>query len=125
MTTHSCLIVEDSPVMRQQLVFALARVDSVEVSEVDDGVHALRALAARRFDLVITDINMPIMDGLKLVRRMRADPLHRDVPVIVVTTEGADEDRQRALSLGANAYLVKPVQAAEVVELVRTLLPVR
>jgi two-component system chemotaxis response regulator CheY len=125
MTTHSCLIVEDSPLMRQQLVFALARVGGIEVSEADDGVHALRALATRRFDLVITDINMPIMDGLKLVRRLRAEPMHQGVPVIVVTTEGADEDRQRALSLGANAYLVKPVQATEVVSLVRELLALR
>jgi two-component system chemotaxis response regulator CheY len=125
MTTHSCLIVEDSPVMRQQLVFALARVGGIVVSEADDGIHALRALATRRFDLVITDINMPIIDGLKLVRRLRADPLHQGVPVVVVTTESADEDRQRALALGANAYLVKPVQAAEVVTLVRELLAPR
>jgi two-component system chemotaxis response regulator CheY len=125
MTTHSCLIVEDSPVMRQQLVFALARVGGIDVSEVDDGIHALKALAARRFDLVITDINMPIMDGLKLVRRLRAEPLHQGVPVIVVTTEGAGDDRERALALGANAYLVKPVQAAELVTLVRELLGLR
>ncbi len=125
MTPQHCLIVEDSPMMRQLLVFALARIKGLEVSEADDGVHALRALAGRRFDLVITDINMPIMDGLKLIRRMRADPLHKDVPIVVVTTEGASEDRQRALALGANAYLTKPVQAPEVVATVRALLGVR
>ena len=122
MAEHSCLVVEDSPMMRQLVVFALARIRELTVLEADDGVDALRKLASRRFDLIITDINMPIMDGLKLIKRIRGDEVHKDVPIIVITTEGANEDRQRALALGANVYITKPIQAPQVIERVKELL---
>jgi two-component system chemotaxis response regulator CheY len=112
MAEYSCLIVEDSPMMRQLLVFALARVKNLRVTEADDGVDGLRKLASAKYDVIITDINMPIMDGLKLVKRVRSDPVHKDTPIIIITTEGSQEDRQRALQLGANAYITKPIQAA-------------
>ncbi len=118
----SALVVEDSPPMRKMIVFALARIRGLRVVEADDGVDALRRLATARFDLVITDINMPILDGLKLVKRLRADEAYRDVPIIIITTEGAEEDRQRALALGATAYVTKPIQATQVIELVRQVL---
>src|SRR5688500_12006404 len=121
---YTCLVVEDSPVMRQLLVFALARVRNLRVVEADDGVDGLRKLAANRFDVIITDINMPVMDGLKLVRRIRSDPNHKDTPIIIITTEGSQEDRQRALQLGANAYITKPIQAPQVIAKVRELLGV-
>jgi two-component system chemotaxis response regulator CheY len=119
---YACLIVEDSPMMRQLLVFALARVKNVKVTEADDGVDGLRKLASGRFDIILTDINMPIMDGLKLVKRVRSDPAHKDVPIIIITTEGAQEDKRRALELGANAYITKPIQAPQVIAKVRELL---
>ncbi len=108
--------------MRQLIVFALSRVKQIRVTEAEDGVDGLRKLAANRFDILLTDINMPIMDGLKLVRRVRTDPTHKDIPVVVITTENADEDRQRALSLGANAYITKPIQAPNVIATVKGLL---
>jgi two-component system chemotaxis response regulator CheY len=117
-----CLLVEDSPMMRQLLVFALGRIRGLQVVEADDGVDAVRRLSSNRFDLLITDINMPIMDGLKLVARVRNDEVHRDMPVIVITAESAEEDRERALRLGANAFITKPIQAPEVVETVKRLL---
>ena len=122
MTRYRCLVVEDSQVMRQLLVFALQRVRELDVTEADDGVDALRKLAGNRFDLIITDINMPIMDGLKLVKRIRSDETYDEVPIIVVTTEGSQEDRQRALALGANAYITKPIQGPQVVAKVKELL---
>jgi two-component system chemotaxis response regulator CheY len=122
MSRMRCLVVEDSPMMRQLIVFALGRMRELEIVEADDGVDALRKLATGRFDIVLTDINMPIMDGLKLVRRLRTDPAYKDVPIIIITTEGAQEDRQRALALGANAYLTKPIRAPLVVAKVRELL---
>ena len=124
MADYSCLIVEDSPMMRQLLVFALARVKNLRVTEADDGVDGLRKLAAAKFDIIITDINMPIMDGLKLVKRVRSDPVHKDVPIIIITTEGAHEDKRRALELGANAYITKPIQAPQVIAKVRELLKI-
>jgi two-component system chemotaxis response regulator CheY len=117
-----CLVVEDSAMMRQLLVFALSRVKQVKVTEADDGVDGLRKLATTKFDIILTDINMPIMDGLKLVRRVRTDPVHKDVPIVIITTESAEEDRQRALALGANAYITKPIQAPQVIAKVRELL---
>jgi two-component system chemotaxis response regulator CheY len=125
MTNHySCLVVEDSPMMRQLLVVALSRIKNLSVTEADDGVDGLRKLATGRFDIILTDINMPIMDGLKLVKRIRTDPTHKDVPIIVITTEGSSADRQRALHLGANAYIIKPIQAPQVIEKVRELLKI-
>ena len=108
--------------MRQLLVFALSRVKQLRVTEADDGVDGLKKLATGKFDIILTDINMPIMDGLKLVKRVRMDPIHKDVPIVIITTESAEEDRQRALSLGANAYITKPIQAPQVIAKVRELL---
>ncbi|MCK9522645.1 MAG: response regulator [Proteobacteria bacterium] len=122
MAQYTCLVVEDSPMMRQLIVFALGRIRHLDVVEADDGVDGLKKLSAGKFDLVITDINMPIMDGLKLVKRIRTDAVHRDVPIMIITTEGAAEDRQRALQLGANAYITKPIQAPQVISKVKELL---
>src|SRR6478752_1734925 len=122
MAEYSCLIVEDSPMMRQLL--ALARVRNLRVTEADDGVDGLRKLASARYDIIVTDINMPIMDGLKLVKRVRSDPIHKDTPIVIITTEGSQEDRQRALQLGANAYITKPIQAPQVIATVKELLKI-
>ncbi|MFW5876934.1 MAG: response regulator [Myxococcota bacterium] len=122
MADYSCLVVEDSPMMRQLLVFALHRIKNLQVTEAEDGVDGLRKLTNEKFDMVITDINMPIMDGLKLVQRIRSDDKYKDVPIIIITTEGGSEDRQRALALGANAYITKPIQAPQVIAKVKELL---
>ena len=122
MSDYSCLVVEDSPMMRQLIVFALARVKRIQITEAEDGVDALRKLASTKYDLILTDINMPVMDGLTLVKRIRADANHAQTPIIVITTEGSTEDRQRAMALGANAYITKPIQAPQVIQKVKELL---
>jgi two-component system chemotaxis response regulator CheY len=119
---HACLIVDDSPMMRQLIVFALGRLKNIVVTECDDAIAGLKQLANERYDLVITDINMPVMDGLKLIRRIRGDERHKDVPIVVITTESGSEDRDRALALGANAYITKPIQAPQVLDTVKQLL---
>ena len=124
MTDFSCLVVEDSPMMRQLIVYALARIKNLAVTEADNGVAGLKKLATERYDLIITDINMPLMDGLKLVRRVRTDERHKDVPIIVITTEGTSEDRARAMALGATAYITKPIQAPQVIATVKSLLKI-
>ncbi len=118
----TALVVEDSPTMRQLIVFALSRIRGLAVIEADDGVDALKKLAGSRFDIILTDINMPIMDGLKLVKRVRGDEQLKAIPIVIITTEGAEEDRQRALALGANAYITKPIQAPQVISKVKALL---
>ena len=122
MERQRILIVEDSPTMRQLLVFALRRLSGVDIVEAQDGMDGLRKLSSDRFDLALIDINMPVMDGLKLIGLMRSEEALRDVPVVVITTEGAEQDRERALRLGANDYLTKPIQANRVLAVVRGLL---
>jgi len=124
MTNLKVLVVEDSPTMRQLIVFALKRIRGLQITEANDGVGGLKKLSAEKFDLILTDINMPIMDGLKLVSLIRNDPQYKEVPVVVITTEGAQEDRDRALALGANEYITKPIQTAKIIEVVRRLLSV-
>lgn len=122
MSDYTALVVEDSPTMRQLLVSALGQMGELKILEAEDGVDGLKQMREHQIDILITDINMPMMDGLKLVGMVRKDPKHRDIPIIIVTTEGAREDRDRGLSLGADAYLVKPVKPSEVVATVGDLL---
>ncbi len=122
MTGYKVLVVEDSPTMRQLIVFALKRIRGFQIVEANDGVDGLKKLSAEKFDLILTDINMPIMDGLKLVSMVRNDPNYKETPIIVITTEGATEDRERALALGANEYITKPIQTMKILETVRKLM---
>lgn len=124
MAEYRVLIVEDSPTMRQLIAFALKRIRGISIVEANDGVDGLKKLSSDRFDMVFTDINMPIMDGLKLVSLMRNDANYKTIPVVVITTEGAQEDRERALALGANDYITKPIQANKIVEVAKKLLNV-
>lgn len=124
MTGYKVLVVEDSPTMRQLIVFALKRIRGFQIVEANDGVDGLKKLSAEKFDLIVTDINMPIMDGLKLVSMVRNDPNYKETPIIVITTEGATEDRARALALGANEYITKPIQTMKILETVRKLMSV-
>ena len=124
MNRRQVLIVEDSPTMRQLLVFALRRLKHVELVEAQDGMDGLRKVSSDHFDLALIDINMPVMDGLKLISLMRGEESLRDIPIVVITTEGAQEDRDRALNLGANEYLTKPIQANRVLEVARGLLKI-
>ncbi len=116
------LIVEDSATMRQVLRFALTRLKNVEIVEAQDGLDGFRKLSADHFDLVLIDVNMPVMDGLKLIGLIRNDDDLHDIPIVVITTERAEEDRARAISLGANEYLTKPLQTNRVLAIAKALL---
>jgi two-component system chemotaxis response regulator CheY len=122
MAKKRILIVEDSPTMRQLLVFSLRRLRDVEIVEAQDGMDGLRKVSSDHFDIALVDINMSVMDGLKLIRLMRGEDALKDIPICVITTEGASDDRQRALALGANEYLTKPIQANKVLSVVKDLL---
>lgn len=116
------LVVDDSMQLRRSVMYALQRLGDLVCVEAQDGAEAIRKFQGSKFDLVLTDVNMPVLDGLKLIAHLRADPANQALPIIVITTESADADRQRALKLGASAYLIKPVQAQEVLETVQQLL---
>jgi two-component system chemotaxis response regulator CheY len=122
MAPTRALIVDDSKSMRRSLMFALQKIPGMVCVEARDGVDGMKKFGEGSFDVVLTDINMPVMDGLKLVNHIRSHPAHRELPIVVITTESAEEDRQRALALGASAYLIKPVRAGAVVETVKGLL---
>lgn len=124
MSDYNVLVVEDSPTMRQLIVFALKRIRGFRIVEANDGVDGLKKLSAEKFDLILTDINMPIMDGLKLVSMVRNDPNYKETPIVVITTEGATEDRERALALGANEYITKPIQTMKILDTVKKLMSV-
>ena len=123
MPARTALVVEDNPTMRQLIVFALGRIRGMRVEEASNGVEALQKLAPPAwFDIILTDVNMPVMDGLKLVQRVRADAELRSVPIVIITTETGAADRERALALGADAYIAKPIHASQVIETVSGLL---
>jgi two-component system, chemotaxis family, chemotaxis protein CheY len=122
MPEYNFLVVEDSPTMRQLITFALKRISGSKIVEANDGIDALKKLSSQKFDIILTDINMPIMDGLKLVSMVRNDPVHKAIPIIIITTEGADEDRKRGLALGANAYIAKPIQTTDLLNVVNQII---
>jgi two-component system chemotaxis response regulator CheY len=124
MSEYNFLIVEDSPTMRQLISFSLKRIQNAKIVEASDGVDALKKLTEGKFNLIIADINMPMMDGLKLLSIIRKDPQYNNVPVIIVTTEGAEADREKGMKLGANAYLSKPIQTNDLVKTVKDLLKI-
>ncbi|MBS2029583.1 MAG: response regulator [Deltaproteobacteria bacterium] len=116
------LVVDDSPMLRKSVVAALRRIDALHCVEAGDGGEGLKRLSKEHFDILLTDINMPVMDGLKLIAAVRQPPLGLKIPIVVITTESDSKDRDRALALGATRYMVKPVQAPEVIAAVKELL---
>jgi len=124
METTTFLVVEDSPTMRQLISFSLKRFKNAKIIEAVDGVDALKKLSGERIDLILTDINMPVMDGLKLVSLVRQNAQMRGIPIVIITTEGAEEDRERGLALGANAYISKPIQSSQLIKTISELLTV-
>lgn len=116
------LVVDDSAAMRSLLVATLETLGQVRVVQAANGFEALRVLPREKFDLVLTDINMPDINGLELLSFIRSNPLYHELPVIIISTEGSRKDIDRGLSLGANEYLVKPFIPQKLLELVQGLL---
>jgi two-component system, chemotaxis family, chemotaxis protein CheY len=106
------LIVEDSPAMRHLLNMALKR--AADVAEAPDGLEALKLLAQQRYDLVFVDLNMPVLDGMKLIKRVREDPSLNDTRICVVTTESSKATEEQARALGADFFLRKPIHRRDV-----------
>jgi len=117
------LIVEDSPTMRAMLVSALEELGSpVKITEAESGFEALRLLPRQSYDLILTDINMPDINGLELVAFVKKNDAYRSIPLLIVSTEGSDRDRDKGLALGADAYLVKPFHPEDLRRIARDLL---
>ena len=112
------LIVDDSSVMRKIVERALrqAGLDSLVVHEAGSGVEGLDVLKARPVDLILSDINMPAMDGLEFLRQIRAQNLAPGIPVVMITTESSEEHVKQAILAGAQGYIRKPFTAEQVKE---------
>ncbi|PLX82577.1 MAG: response regulator [Desulfuromonas sp.] len=113
------LIAEDSPTMRSLIVSTMATMDDYSFVEAANGFEALRILPREKVDLVITDINMPDINGLELVSFIKNHPNYKNTPLFIISTEGSERDREKGLKLGADAYLVKPFSPDELQTLVR------
>ena len=117
------LIVEDSATMRSLLASTLEEMDSaVKVTEACSGFEALRLLPREDYDLLVTDINMPDINGLELVSFVKSNAKYRSIPLIIVSTEGSERDRDKGLGLGADAYIVKPFEPQTLRDVARDLL---
>jgi two-component system chemotaxis response regulator CheY len=121
------LVVEDSSSMRAYLTTILesgSEAYDLEIVEAASGFEALKTLPHHKFDAILTDINMPDINGLELVSFLKNHPVYKSIPIMVISTESTDEDRRRAEALGAEEYLVKPFQTGDLIEKLRRLLKV-
>jgi CheY-like chemotaxis protein len=117
----SILVVDDSAVIRRVLELTLKRAGHLAVMA-SNGSEALDCLARHSIDLAFIDLDMPTMDGLTLVHKMRADERYRSVPVVVLTASGEDEDRSLAETEGVDAFLAKPASSQRLTDVVDRLL---
>ena len=117
----SVLIVDDCKTTRN-LVGLYLKSEGFSLVQAEDGLEALEKLARSQVDLIITDINMPRMDGVALTRALKEDDAYRAIPVIMLTTESSDRERANGMAAGAVGYLVKPVAQPRLIQEVRRVL---
>ena len=101
------LAVDDSSSMRQMVTFTL-KSQNYDVVQAEDGLSALKIAQSNKVDLILTDLNMPVMDGLALIKELRALPQYKTVPIIMLTTESSDKKKQEGKQAGATGWIVKP-----------------
>ena len=121
MTTH-VLLVEDND-LNAYLARYVLEADGFEVEWVTNGQLALEAAAARRPDIILMDLRMPVLDGYEATRRLKADPALRDVPVLAMSAQALPAERARALEAGCAAHIGKPIDVASLADQVRAWLP--
>jgi two-component system chemotaxis response regulator CheY len=114
---HSILAVDDSASMRQMVSFTLKN-SGYQVIEAIDGQDAIEKLNGKQVDLVLTDQNMPRMDGLSLVKNLRAMPQYKATPILILTTESSDQMKQQGRAAGATGWLVKPFDPVKLIEVI-------
>ena len=108
MSTKTILIADDSASMRAMLVAIVETIGDFQIVEASSGFEALRLLPRDRVDLILTDINMPDINGLELISYLRANANYKSIPVFIISTEGSAKDIKKGRQLGADEYLVKP-----------------
>ena len=116
---NKVLVVEDSATMRSLIASTVENLPEVEVVEAMNGFEALRILPQQPINLIITDINMPDINGLEIIHFVKNTPGYQSIPIIIVTTEKSAKDREKGLELGASEYITKPFDPADLLEIVR------
>ena len=125
MESKTFLVVDDSATIRQLLTLTLRKYNGgspLKIIEATDGREALEKVRLAHYDLVLTDIKMPNMDGLEFVQRVRTELANTELPIIIISTKGEEEDVARGMALGATAYLTKPVSAPKLLETIGRIL---
>ena len=118
------LIVEDSATTRALIRAVIDELGEYETVEAGSGFEALKMLPQQEYDLIVTDINMPDINGLELINFVRNNPRYNHLPIIIVSTERSEEDKKRGMALGATAYVTKPFKSSELQEVIKkTLVP--
>lgn len=112
------LIAEDSPTTRSLLISTIEPMEVYEIVEAASGFDALRLLPRGKVDLIITDINMPDINGLELINYIRNNPNYRSIPLFIISTESSEKDMEKGLALGANEYLAKPFDPVRLQDLI-------
>lgn len=116
------LVVDDSKTVRNLVAFIL-KSEGFSVTTAEDGLDGLEKLyAMTQVDLIVSDVNMPRMDGFAFIKTVREQDAYRDVPIVVLSTEGQEKDIQTGMRLGANLYMVKPAQPEKMVRNIKMLL---
>lgn len=115
------MVVDDSETVRQVLQLTLGNA-GYEVIEAEDGVEALSKLDGAKVDMMITDLNMPNMDGLELIHKVRAGKNHRFTPIVMLSTESSEEKKQAGRKAGASGWIVKPFKPEQLLKVVKMVL---
>jgi len=121
MSSKHILIVDDSKTVRNLVAFIMKK-EGFTVTTAEDGLDGLEKLYSNVVDLVISDVNMPRMDGFTFIKSVREQEAYRDIPIVVLSTEGQEKDIQAGLSIGANMYMVKPAQPEKMMKNIKMLL---
>ncbi len=116
------MVVDDSKTIRNLLAFVM-KAEGFKVTTAEDGLDGLEQLYnGAKVDLIISDINMPRMDGFTFIKTLREQEAYKDTPIIVLSTEGQQKDIQKGMSFGANLYMIKPAQPEKMVRNIKMLL---
>lgn len=116
------LIVDDSKLIHQMYRLVLMRFKNCAITDAMNGLEAIEILSREDFDLILLDINMPVMNGIQFMEKINENGMHHNTPIIVISTEGREEDTVKAIKLGAWGYIVKPFKSENLYDLINKVL---